>query len=368
MKAVFIERFGDNSVVKYGDRADPQPGSSELLVRVHAASVNPVDFKIREGKLNSLIRFSLPLILGNDLSGEVIAVGPGVTRFQPGDAIFARIDKQRIGTFAELAVVAEAHAARKPSNLSHAEAASVPLVGLTSWQALVDIGGVTTGSKVLIHAGSGGVGSLAIQIAKHLGAQVATTTSTRHEALVRSLGADVVVDYRKARFEQQLSGYDFVLDTLGGDTLLRSFHVLKRGGRIVSIASLPDAAFARRWGMPAYMVWLLAVLGWKVSRAARRAGAHFEYLFMRPDGAQLGHLGELIERGALKPLVGRTFPLEQAAEALAFVESGRAEGKVVIEVVPGSATRRTAPAAATESSRQASSKMPPIEAEGAACT
>jgi alcohol dehydrogenase len=345
MKAVFIRRFGDNRVVEYGDRPDPQPGPGDLLVKVHAASVNPLDFKIRAGKVKAMIRYPLPLVLGNDLSGEVIAVGPQVTRFRVGDEIFARLDKQRIGAFAELALVSEASAAPKPPRLTHVEAASVPLVGLTSWQALVEIGGVTRGSKVLIHAGAGGIGTMAIQMAHHLGAWVATTTSARHEARMRALGADEVVDYRTQRFEDRLrdTDVDFVLDTLGGDTLLRSFRVVSRGGIVVSIASLPSAVFARRWGMATPLVWVLALLGWKITRAARRAGARFEYLFMRPDGPQLAELGALLERGVLQPQVGRTFPLDQAADALAFVESGRAEGKVVIEVMaPSVADARSA--------------------------
>lgn len=348
MKAVFIERFGDNNVVRFGDVAEPVPGPTELLVEVHAASVNPLDFKIRSGKVKALIDYPLPLVLGNDLSGVVRSVGSAVRDYRPGDAIFARLDKRRIGAFAELAVVDVANAAPKPRSISHVEAASVPLVGLTSWQALVDLGGVRAGQKVLIHAGGGGVGSIAIQIARHLGAEVATTASPRTEALVRSLGAHHVIDYRTQRFDELLSGYDFVFDTIGGDTLQRSFRVLRPGGVLVSVAALPSAAFARGWGSPRHLVWLLGALNWRVSAAARRHGVRYEYLFMRADGEQLGQLGALIERGVLKPMVKRTYPLERTVDALAFVESGRAEGKVVIEVAPASASRRpTSPAAAS---------------------
>jgi alcohol dehydrogenase len=360
MKAVFIERFGDNGVVRYGDVPEPTPGPTELLVKVHAASVNPLDFKIRSGKVKALIRYQLPLVLGNDLSGVVQSVGSSVVSspvvsspvrsFRPGDAVFARLDKRRIGAFAEYAVVDMANAAPKPKSVSHVEAASVPLVGLTSWQALVELGGVSAGQKVLIHAGAGGVGTIAIQIAKHRGAEVATTASPRNEALVRSFGADHVIDYRKQRFEDVLSGYDFVFDTIGGDTLLRSFRVLRRGGVLVSVAALPSAQFARGWGMPRHMVWLLGLLGWKVSSAARRHGVRYEFLFMRADGEQLGQLGALIDGGVLRPVVKQTFPLERTADALAFVESGRAEGKVVIEVVPASASKEAANSAAGNSS------------------
>jgi len=351
MKAVFIERFGDNGVVRFGDVPEPTPGPTELLVQVHAASVNPLDFKIRSGKLRQVIEFELPLVLGNDLSGVVRSVGSAVRGFRPGDAVFARLDKRRIGAFAEYAVVDVAHAARKPDRSSHVEAASVPLVGLTSWQAL-DLGGVRAGHKVLIHAGSGGVGSIAIQLAKQRGAEVATTTSAPHEALVRSLGADHVIDYRSQRFEEQLSDYDFVFDTIGGDTLLRSFRVLRRGGVLVSVASLPNARFARSWGMPSHLVWILGILGWRVSAAARRHGVRYEYLFMKADGKQLGELGALIEQGLLKPVVQRTFPLERGADALAFVESGRAEGKVVIEIVPAPSSAASDAAGAERAQRK----------------
>ncbi|MBP9655176.1 MAG: NADP-dependent oxidoreductase, partial [Rhodocyclaceae bacterium] len=201
MKAAFIRRYGGSDVVELGELPEPQAGPGELLVEVHAASVNPVDFKIRDGLLKPIIPFGFPLILGNDLSGTVKAVGAGVTRFRPGDAVFARMDKKRIGAFAEFAVVAEADAALKPANLSHIEAAAVPLAGLTAWQALFEIGGLKAGQKVLIHAGSGGVGSFAIQLARHAGATVATTAGARNAELVRSLGADIVIDYKSQRFE-----------------------------------------------------------------------------------------------------------------------------------------------------------------------
>jgi len=358
MKAVFIRRFGDNRVVEYGEQPDPVPGPGDVLVRVHAASVNPLDFKIRAGKLKTMIRYPLPLVLGNDLSGEVIAAGSQVTRFRAGDAVYARLDKRRIGAFAELAVISETSAAAKPPRLTHAEAASIPLVGLTSWQALAEIGGVMRGTRVLIHAGSGGVGTLAIQIAHHLGGFVATTTSERHRAMVRALGADEVIDYRTQRFEDHLRDYDVVFDTIGGDALLRSFRVVRRGGVVVSVASLPSAAFARAWGMAPPLVWTLALLNCRVTRAARRAGARYEYLFMRPDGPRLAELGALFEQGVLQPKVGRTFPLERAAEALAFVESGRAEGKVVVEVIAAGRGARSAAATGDRSSASAAPSPP----------
>jgi len=229
MKAAAIRRY--KQPVAIVDLPKPSPGPGDLLVKMRAASVNPLDFKIRDGGVKALIRYSFPLILGNDLAGEVEAVGEGVTRFRPGDAIYARLDKHRIGAFAEYALVSEGAAAAKPKNLDWAEAASLPLVGLTAWQALIDLGGLKPAQKVLIHAGAGGVGTFAIQLAKHLGATVTTTASARNHDLVRSLGADVIVDYKTTPFDDVVRDQDMVFDTQGGDTLLRSFTCVKAGRR-----------------------------------------------------------------------------------------------------------------------------------------
>ena len=274
MKAAFIRRYGGNKVVELGELPAPQAGPGELLVEVHAASVNPVDFKIRDGMLKMIVPFGFPLILGNDLSGVVKAVGAGVTRFRPGDAVFARMDKRRIGAFAEFAVVAEADAAAKPANLSHIEAAAVPLAGLTAWQALFEIGGLKAGQKVLIHGGSGGVGSFAIQLARHAGATVATTVGARNAELARSLGADIVIDYKTQRFEDVVSDQDLVFDTQAGDIQHRSFAVLKRGGVLVSIAGKPDGRLVREFGLNPLLGVLLDFLSRKIpapGEAARRA-------------------------------------------------------------------------------------------------
>lgn len=332
MKAAFIRRYGGNAVVELGELPAPQAGPGELLVEVHAASVNPVDFKIRDGMLKMIIPFGFPLILGNDLSGVVKAVGAGVTRFAPGDAVFARMDKRRIGAFAEFAVVAEADAAAKPANLTHIEAAAVPLAGLTAWQALFEIGGLKAGQKVLIHAGSGGVGSFAIQLARHAGATVATTVGARNADLARRLGADIVIDYRTQRFEEVVSGQDLVFDTQAGDIRHRSFAVLKRGGVLVSIAGKPDSRLARQWGLNPLLGVLLDFLARKTLRLAKRHGVRYEYLFMHPSGEQLAQLGRLLEAGSVRPVVDKVFPLEQVREALAYSEAGHATGKVVVEV------------------------------------
>ena len=332
MRAAFIQRYGGNEVVEVGERPRPTPGPTDLLVQVMAASVNPIDLITRDGKLRQLLPYTLPLVLGNDLSGVVLEVGSRVTNFKPGDQIYARLETLRIGAFAEFAVVGESAAAHKPTNLTHAQAASIPLVGLTAYQALLEIGGLKVGQKVLVQAGSGGVGTFAIQLARHFGAEVATTVSERNIALVQSLGADVIVNYRTERFEDRLHEYDIVLDTQAGETLERGFRVLKRGGLIVTIAGLPSPAVARKNGMNPILVLALGFLGWRWPALARRYGVRFEYLFMRPDSAQLERITALLESGAIKPVIDKVFTLEQAKEALAYSESGRAVGKIVIEM------------------------------------
>lgn len=332
MKAALIDRYGGNDLVRVTDIAVPMMGPKDVLVQVHAASVNPLDVKTRDGKLKTLLKYRFPLVLGNDLSGVVSAVGSQVTRFKKGDAIYARLDKERIGAFAEFAVVREGAAALKPTNVTFEEAASLPLVALTAWQALVQIGKLRADQRVLIHAGSGGVGSIAIQLARHLGATVYTTVGQRNVELVKRLGADVPIDYRSVRFEDVAKDCDVVLDSAGGDTLVRCFECVKPGGVVVSIGSTPSAAFARSWGLNPIIVLAITVMSRKATAAARRHKARYEYLFMRADGEQLRDITRLVESGAIKPLVDKVFPLEQVREALSYSESGRATGKVVIKV------------------------------------
>lgn len=332
MKAAAIDRYGGNEVLTVRELPPPVPGPTQLLIDVHAAGVNPVDFKIRGGKLRAVRKVTFPFILGNEVSGVVRAAGPDVRRFKVGDEVFCRLAKLDCSGFAEQAVVDESLAARKPAKLTHAEAAGLPLAGLTAWQALNDRLEVKPGQSVLIHAGAGGVGTLAIQLAKHLGAKVLTTASAGSRALVESLGADRVIDYRTERFEDVARGVDAVFDTMGGDTLKRSFQAVKRGGRVVSINNLPDAATARQMQMKPSLVAVMAVLGWPLARRAKKAGATYSYLFMEPDGSQLQRLADLVEAGKLKPVMDRTFPLDQAPGALAYVEAGKAHGKVVITV------------------------------------
>jgi alcohol dehydrogenase len=332
MKAAVIDRYGTNEIVQVKETAVPAMGPTDLLVRVRAASVNPLDVKTRDGALKMLLKYRFPLVLGNDLSGEVADLGAQVARFKKGDAVYARLDKDRIGTFAEFAVVREGAAALKPTNVTFEEAASLPLVSLTAWQALVEIGKLGPKQRVLIHAGSGGVGTVAIQLAHHLGATVFTTVGQRNMDLVKRLGADVPIDYRRARFEDVAKDCDAVLDSAGGDTLVRSFECVKAGGVVVSIGNTPSAAFARSWGLNPVIVLAIRLMSRKATAAARRHKARFEYLFMRADGAQLTEITRLVEQGAIMPLVDKVFSLERVRDALAYSESGRATGKVVIKV------------------------------------
>jgi NADPH:quinone reductase-like Zn-dependent oxidoreductase len=312
---------------------EPSPRPGELLVRVHSAGLNPVDFKTRAGALKIIHNYPLPMVMGNELSGIVEAAGPEVTRFAKGDRVFARVDKTIMGAFAEYAVVHEDHAARIPASLDFPSAAAVPLAALTALQALRDELRLSTGQRVFIPGGAGGVGTFAIQIAKHLGAHIATTASPRGEALVKRLGADVVIDYTRERFEEQLSGYDGAFDLLGGDTLARLWSVLKPGGRVVSIAGMPEPVTAQKdlgRGIGLTALFWLASLTTRM-RAARH-GSTYRYLFMHPSGADLAYLASLIEAKNLEVVIDRVFPFTEAKEAMAYLETGRAKGKVVLEM------------------------------------
>jgi NADPH:quinone reductase-like Zn-dependent oxidoreductase len=331
MRAFVLTRYGGPEATQLTDLPRPEPRAGELLVRVRAAGLNPVDYKTREGKLKVIRRYPLPIAMGNELAGEVESLGPGVTRFAPGQRIFARVDKDVLGAFAEYALVREEHAAAMPASLDFQHAAAVPLAALTALQGLRDELRVSAGQRVFIPGGAGGVGTFAIQLAKGLGAQVATTASPRGEALVRRLGADVVIDYTRQRFEEELSGYDSAFDLVGGDTLTRCFEVVKPGGRVVSIAGMPEPETARKdlgRGGGLALLFFFASLGTRV-RAGRR-GISYRYLFMHPSGADLTHLASLIESGKLEVVLDRAFPFAEVKEAMAYLETGRAKGKVVI--------------------------------------
>jgi NADPH:quinone reductase-like Zn-dependent oxidoreductase len=331
MKAFFIERYGKHNA-RIGEVPDPAVGVHDVLIQVHASSVNPLDSKIRAGEFKMILPYTFPLVLGNDLAGVVVRTGSAVKRFKPGDEVYARPPEDRIGTFAELIAVNESALALKPSNLDMAEAASVPLAVLTAWQALVEIAQVKKGQRVLIHAGSGGVGTFAIQLAKHLGAFVATTTSTANVEWVKALGADVVIDYKKQDFETELHDFDVVLNSQNNKVLMKSVEVLKPGGQIISLSGPPTAEFAQMKGLSWMLRQVMRLLSSGIRRKARKHGVNYAFLFMRADGAQLQKITLLIEAGVIKPVIDRSFPFESTAEALQYVEQGRSKGKVIIKI------------------------------------
>jgi NADPH:quinone reductase-like Zn-dependent oxidoreductase len=332
MKSFLIDRYVKGGSLRFTESPEPELRENDVMVEIHAASVNALDTKIRDGEFKLILPYRLPLILGNDVAGVVVRVGAKVRQFKPGDEVYARPAQGRIGTFAEYIAMDEADVALKPKNLTMEEAASIPLVALTAWQVFVERANLQKGQKVLIHAGSGGVGTIAIQLAKYLGAYVATTTSTANVDLVKSLGADVVIDYKKDEFEEVLQDYDVVLNSLGPDVLKKSVGVLKPGGKLISISGPPDPDFAKENGFGWPLRLVMGLLSFGIRRKSKRQGISYSFLFMTANGGQLGQITSLIEAGALRPVVDKVFPFEKTNEALEYVETGRAKGKVVVAV------------------------------------
>ncbi len=326
-----IDRYG-NVPMRLAEMPTPEIGEYEVLAEIHAASINPIDFKIRDGKVKLLVKYEMPLILGNDFSGIVVKVGTKVTRFKVGDEIYGRPRKSKIGTFAEYIAIHEDDIALKPKNLSFEEAASIPLVGLTSYQALTDILQLQKGQKILIHAGAGGVGTFAIQLAKLMGATVATTGSEASTSIVQSLGADKIINYKTEKFEDILTNYDAVFDTLGGKNLEKSFEVLKDGGKIVSVSGLPNARFAKEYGSGFLKTLLFSAATHKLSALEKKHNVQYTFLFMKPSGEQLRIIGNFIEDGKIKPVIDSVFPFNDAQKAMEYAESGRAKGKIILKI------------------------------------
>ena len=332
MKAFIIDRYGKKAALRATEIPEPELGKDDVLVQIHAAGVNPLDLKIRDGEFKMILPYRMPLVLGNDLAGVVVRVGSGVQQFKAGDEVYARPDDKRIGAFAEFIAIDQRSLAIKPKGLTMEEAASIPLVGLTAWQALVEKANLKKGQKVLIHAGSGGVGTLAIQLAKHLGAIVATTTSTANVEWVKRLGADIVIDYRKDDFEKILHDYDVVLNSLGTETLEKSLRILKPGGKLISISGPPDVDFAKSAGLSGFLKLVMRLLSYGIRKKAKRRGVSYSFLYMRASGEQLRKITALIDSRVIRPVVDRVFPFESTPEALAYVETGRAKGKVIVKV------------------------------------
>ena len=333
MQALILTAYGKAGALALAEVARPTVAPGEILVRVHAAGINPVDNAIVKGEFKPLLKFALPAVMGSDLAGVVVEVGAGVTRFKVGDAVFASVFDTGRGALAELVAVPEQMAAHKPANLDFVQAASIPMVGLTAWQAFHEHAPVKPGQKVFIPAGSGGIGTFAIQLAKQLGAHVATTTSTGNVALVRSLGADDIIDYTQQQFTEVLQGYDTVLGTVRGDGLEQALHIVRPGSHVVSLIGPPTAEFARKRGLNLVLRFVMGLLSRKIKGLAKRRGAHYSFMFIRPDGAQLAQIGQLLAAGRIRPVIDRVFPLVQAQDALAYLAQGRARGKVVVRMV-----------------------------------
>jgi NADPH:quinone reductase-like Zn-dependent oxidoreductase len=330
MKAFIVEKYG-KSGLHAAHVPDPTIGPRDVLVRVRAASINPLDKMVRNGEFKRLLKYKTPFVLGHDVAGVVTRVGDDVREYKVGDEVYARPRDLRIGTFAEYIAIDHADIAFKPHSLTMEESAAIPLVALAAGQALADLARVKPGQKVLVHAGAGGLGSTVIQLAKHLGAYVSTTAQGKDEEKVRALGASEVIDYTKADFAELLSGYDVVLDSLGGDNLTKSLTVLKRGGLAISVVGPPDAAFAGQVGRP-LLKPVMALMSRTIRARARRSGVRYSFFFMRADGAQLTTLAALYDAGPLRPVLDRTFPFDETLDAMAYVEQGRAKGKVVVSM------------------------------------
>ncbi|MFZ4250578.1 NADP-dependent oxidoreductase [Enterobacter ludwigii] len=332
MKAFTFKRYGKSPELGFDDVDFPSPGDDEILVKVYAVGLNPIDNMIPTGMFKRVLHFSLPATLGSDVSGVVVATGRRVTRFKAGDEVFASIFDRGTGSLAEFVRVPENLAALKPATLDFVQAASLPMVSLTSLQALTERAKLRAGQKVFIPAGSGGIGSFAIQLAKHLGATVGTTTSTANIDWVSRLGADEVVDYKKQKFEKVLSGYDIVLGTIRGDAIEKSTQILKPGGKIVSLIGPLDTAFARERHLNVFLRFVLGLMSRKIMRLSKKRGLTYSFLFVRPDGSQLSQIAELMDAQRIKPVLDNVFPFAETGDAFAYLARGHAKGKVVVKI------------------------------------
>ena len=332
MKAFVITKYSKNERLQFTEVPEPEIKDNDVLIDIHAAGLNLLDSKIKKGEFKIILPYKLPLILGHDVAGVVTKAGKNVKNFKVGDEVYARAADYRIGTFAEFIAIDEKDVALKPKNLSMEEAASIPLVALTSWQVLVEKAQIKEGQKVFIQAGSGGVGTIAIQLAKHLGATVATTASAKSFDLLEKLGADVIVDYKNSDFESRLSNYDVVLNSQDQKTLEKSLRILKSGGKLISISGPPTPDFAKEIKAPWFVQLILRLLSSGIRRKAKNKNVEYSFLFMKANGQQLSEITAIIESGRIKPVVDKIFPFENTNEALSYVESGRAKGKVVVKM------------------------------------
>lgn len=332
MKAFVVNKYGKTEGLQLTDMPVPNVKENEVLVEIHAAGLNLLDSKIKTGEFKLILSYKLPLILGHDVAGIVTKVGSKVRKFKVGDEVYSRPSDYRIGTFAEFIAINEKDVALKPKNLSMEEAASIPLVALTVWQALVERANLKKGQKVFIQAGSGGVGTIAIQLAKHLGANVATTASEKSFELLKSLGADVLIDYKKQDFENVLKDYDLVLNSQDKKTLEKSLCIVKPNGKVISISGPPTPEFAKAIKAPWFVKIILSVISSGIRKTAKKLNVEYSFLFMRAEGQQLQEITKLIESGVIKPVMDKVFPFEQTNDAMSYLETGRAKGKIVVKV------------------------------------
>lgn len=332
MKAFVINKYSKKGNLQLAEMPVPPIKDNEVLVEVHAAGVNLLDSKIKAGEFKLILPYKIPLILGHDVAGIITEVGKNVRKFKVGDEVYARPADFHIGTFAEFIAIDERDLALKPKNISMEEAASVPLVALTAWQVLVEKAQIKKGQKVFIQAGSGGVGTIAIQLAKYLGATVATTASAKSFDMLTELGADLIIDYKNSDFENRLSDYDVVLNSQDQKTLEKSLRILQSGGKLISISGPPTADFAKEIKAPWFVRVILSLISSGIRRKAKNKNVDYSFLFMKASGQQLSEITSLIEANIIKPTVDKIFSFEETNEALSYVESGRAKGKVVIKI------------------------------------
>jgi alcohol dehydrogenase len=333
MKSLMITKYGDiNSSLEEQEIAKPALEENQILIKAYSSSFNPIDFKIVRGDFKAMGKVTFPIGTGRDVSGIIEEIGKNIKKFKKGDKVYSRVNESHVGTMAEYVVSNVKDIALIPSNLSFDESASIPLVGLTSYQALEDIAKLSKGEKILIHAGSGGIGTFAIQLAKHLGAHVTTTTSTKNISFVKGLGADKVIDYTSENYLDLGAVFDVVFDTLGGEHTLNSFKVIKNEGRVISISGAIDGATAEQFGLNKFIRMILAFQARKVTRAASKKNAMYRFLFMSPNGEQLKKIAKLYESGEIKPIIDKTYNFSEAIQALEYLSKGHARGKVIVKI------------------------------------
>jgi NADPH:quinone reductase-like Zn-dependent oxidoreductase len=326
MKVLQIVKYGElKDGLSFSETERPSINANDILLETKAAALNPIDYKLVSGGLKEMVPLDLPEAIGYDVSGVIVEKGTEVSNFEIGDAVYARVPQNQMGTLAEYVAIHSSVISKKPANISFEEAAGLPLIGLTAIQALERVG-LKADDRILIHAGSGGVGSFAIQYAKAKGAYIYTTTSTKNVDWVKALGADRVIDYKKEDYKSIVSDLDIVLDTLGGDYTLEALHIIKDGGKVTSIASIPDEETADMMGMKGYK------LPEKFSSIIDKKSATYKLTWMQPNGKQLDTISEMVRNGKIKPIVDTIYSFKDSIEAYSYLATGRAKGKVIISM------------------------------------